>query len=144
MPVQPLEIVLILVAAAAVVFGPRVVRDLLGKTPMLTPPDLKAMLDRDEDLLVLDVRNRDEFTGNLGHIAGAVNVPVGEVAGRMQSLGEALGGHMDTPVVTVCRTDNRAYMAARMLKQHGFRQVSVLRGGMSAWNRQGLPVSRHL
>ena len=49
-------------------------------------------------LTILDVRGPDEFAGALGHIPGAVNIPVGDIANRLIEI-KALG---DKPVIMVC------------------------------------------
>jgi rhodanese-related sulfurtransferase len=54
-----------------------------------------------------------------------------------------LGAAMElrrSPLVVVCRTDKRSASAAALLRDAGFRDVQVLRGGMERWNRHGLPV----
>jgi sterol desaturase/sphingolipid hydroxylase (fatty acid hydroxylase superfamily)/rhodanese-related sulfurtransferase len=88
--------------------------------------------------VVLDVRGVDEFEGPLGHIRGALNIPVAELGGR---LGEVRAAG-DAPIAIVCRTDKRSAAAAKTLRGAGFRRVSVLRGGMERWNAEGLPVAR--
>jgi rhodanese-related sulfurtransferase len=86
---------------------------------------------------VVDVRGPDEFTGPLGHIAGARNLPIETLANRIHEI-ETLKNEL---VVLVCRTDKRSAMAAANLHAAGFRNVRVLRGGMQQWNRDGLPVA---
>jgi rhodanese-related sulfurtransferase len=82
--------------------------------------------------VVLDVRGADEFTGELGHIAGARNISLGELPGR---LGE-IEPYKDSTIVLVCKTQMRSAKAAALLRERGFRHVSVLRGGMVEWVRQ--------
>ncbi len=84
--------------------------------------------------LVLDVRGPDEFIGPLGHIAGACNLPLPDLAARMD---EVTG--TGRPIVVVCKTDRRSATAASQLLAGGAADVSVLRGGMETWNRLGLP-----
>ncbi len=84
--------------------------------------------------LVLDVRGKDEFVGPLGHIAGARNLPLPELAARTRELTGA-----GRPIVVVCKTDRRSAIAASQLRAAGAAEVSVLRGGMETWNRLGLP-----
>ena len=81
--------------------------------------------------LVLDVRGSDEFDGPLGHIEGALNIPLPELAARRS---EITGGK---PVVCVCLTDKRSAAAAVQLAAAGVGEVSVLRGGMKAWREAG-------
>jgi len=85
---------------------------------------------------VIDVRGPDEFAGPLGHIADARNLPIGEFPGQLHEL-ETL---KDKSVVLVCRTDKRSGTGAVLLRNAGFRDVRVLRGGMERWNQSGLPV----
>ncbi len=87
-------------------------------------------------LTILDVRGPDEFVGELGHIPGAVNIPVGDIANRLIEI-KALG---DKPVIMVCKTDRRSAHAAEILRNENFADVRVLRGGMERWNQNGLLV----
>ena len=82
------------------------------------------------DVLVLDVREPDEFTGPLGHIPTARHVPLG-------SLADALGVlPRDRPIVTACRAGGRSAQAALILRKAGFEQVANLPGGMLRWHAE--------
>jgi rhodanese-related sulfurtransferase len=48
----------------------------------------------------------------------------------------------NTPVLVLCRTGNRARQAAERLRASGFREVSVIEGGLEAWKKAGLPFER--
>lgn len=100
-------------------------------------PDLAGRLQRDPRPLVVDVRGADEFTGELGHIEEAQNVPVAELPGRLAELAP----HRDHDIVLVCKTHMRSANAAVLLHDAGFGRVSVLRGGMMEWVRQRQPVA---
>ena len=96
---------------------------------------LQGRIAAGEAVTVLDVRGPDEYHGELGHIAGSLNVPLGDLPGR---LGE-LRALQQQPIVIVCRTDVRSARAAALLRGAGFRRVDVLRGGMTEWkSRQKL------
>jgi rhodanese-related sulfurtransferase len=95
--------------------------------------ELAAVLATGPVPLVVDVRGADEFVGPLGHIAGAVNVPLPELGGRLAEL-TARGG----PMVMVCKTDRRSSAAAEQLRGAGASDVMVLRGGMEQWRALGL------
>jgi len=117
---------------AAVALLPRLIGRLRGGSfAWIEADELKQRLDRGEAVTVVDVRGPDEFTGPLGHVADAVNLPVGELPSRLSEI-NAL---RDKPVVLVCRTDKRSAAAAQMLRAAGFAKVSVLRRGMEQWNR---------
>ncbi|HSK39269.1 MAG TPA: rhodanese-like domain-containing protein [Arenibaculum sp.] len=126
--------------AAAAILAWRLVRGLVSPVRFVMPAELKAKLDRGDDLAVLDVRTPGEFTGGDGHIAGAVNVPLSELDGRLGELGARIGEHDGTEIVVVCRSGARAATAARRLRKAGLRDVGVLRGGMLLWRGTGLPT----
>ena len=85
-------------------------------------------------VVVLDVREPDEFRGELGHIAGAELFPLQALAASAAAL------QRERPVVMVCRSGGRSGKAALGLIGLGFARVASLAGGMTAWNAQGLPV----
>jgi uncharacterized membrane protein YdjX (TVP38/TMEM64 family)/rhodanese-related sulfurtransferase len=126
---------------AAIAFLPRLLRRLRGqeRPRWVAVGELANRLKVAPGIAVIDVRGPDEFMGPLGHIADASNMPVGELPKRLVEI-DAL---KDRPVVLVCRTDKRSATAAMLLRDAGFRDVGVLRGGMEQWNQKGLPVEVH-
>ena len=84
-------------------------------------------------VILIDVRGPDEFTGPLGHLPNALNLPVGTLPGRLKEIEVS----DEQPIVLVCRTDKRSAKAAIILHEAGFRDVRVLRGGMERWNGSG-------
>ena len=121
---------------AAIALLPRLVGRMRESFTWIEPKDLKRRLDGGEAVTVIDVRGPDEFTGSLGHIASARNIPVAELDSRLAEL----AGLEQAPLVLVCRTDKRSATAARTLRAAGFTQITVLRRGMEQWNDAGLPV----
>jgi glyoxylase-like metal-dependent hydrolase (beta-lactamase superfamily II)/rhodanese-related sulfurtransferase len=83
---------------------------------------------------ILDVREPEEFIGPLGHIAGALLIPLGELAKRAGELAK------DRPVVAVCRAGGRSAQATVILQQAGFTDVANLTGGMLRWRAEGHAV----
>jgi rhodanese-related sulfurtransferase len=98
-------------------------------------PELARRLEREPRPLIIDVRGPDEFTGELGHLTGARNIPVAELPEKIGDLDRFKTGQ----VVLVCRTQMRSAKAAAMLREAGFRDVAVLRGGMLEWARWKRP-----
>lgn len=94
--------------------------------------ELAARL-RAGDVVVLDVRPRPEFAA--GHIAGAVSVPVDELARRLRTLPK------DRDVVAYCRGAYCVFAddAVRALTRRGYR-AARLAEGFPEWARAGLPV----
>ncbi|HKI99451.1 MAG TPA: rhodanese-like domain-containing protein [bacterium] len=93
-----------------------------------------------KDLTVVDVRQKNELHGDLGHIPGSVHIPLD----RLFSAGPPSKWKPETPLLVVCRSGARSASAASQLAQMGFTDLYNLQGGMIAWNRAGLPVKgRH-
>jgi uncharacterized membrane protein YdjX (TVP38/TMEM64 family)/rhodanese-related sulfurtransferase len=121
---------------AGIALLPRLIGRLRGSFAWIGVNELKRRLDCGDTVAVIDVRGPDEFTGALGHIATARNIPIAELNGRLAEL----AGLERAQIVLVCRTDKRSATAAHTLRTAGFSQVSVLRRGMQQWNEAGLPV----
>ena len=94
--------------------------------------DVRARLGM---VLLVDVRQPEEYASPPGHLPGAINVPLADVAGRADEL--AVCGK---PIVLVCKTDRRSARAAEALLAAGLREVAVLRGGTDGWHAQGLEL----
>jgi glyoxylase-like metal-dependent hydrolase (beta-lactamase superfamily II)/rhodanese-related sulfurtransferase len=108
----------------------------LGQVRQRTPREVMASLATSNPPLLLDVREPDEYRGELGHIQGSTLIPLRELPGRIHEL-SAFKSH---EVVTICRAGVRSTTAAAILTGLGFEHVSNLKGGMLDWNDAGLPV----
>ncbi len=96
---------------------------------------LKGRLAAGETVVLVDVRQPEEFIAPPGHLPGAVNMPLADLPGRVGELAARR-----QPVVLVCQTDRRSAQAATRLLAAGLRDVAVLRGGTEGWRRQGLAL----
>src|SRR5512140_2188178 len=85
---------------------------------------------------IVDVREPSEFTGELGHIPGAVLVPLATV------MAQAISWQKDEPLVLVCKSGGRSGNAAQALSRAGFSKVMNLAGGMMAWNAAGKTIEK--
>jgi glyoxylase-like metal-dependent hydrolase (beta-lactamase superfamily II)/rhodanese-related sulfurtransferase len=83
---------------------------------------------------IVDVREPEEFDGPLGHVPGAVLIPLGTLAQRCAALDR------QKPIVAVCRSGARSARATLMLGKAGFDKVANLSGGMLRWRAQRYPV----
>ena len=88
-----------------------------------------------ERLLLVDVRQPEEFAAPPGHLPGAINVPLNDLAAHIDDI--AARGQT---VVVVCKTDRRSARAAVELMVAGISDVAVLRGGTDGWHAQGLAL----
>ncbi len=84
----------------------------------------------------VDVREPDEFTGELGHIEGAELVPLATVESA------ATKWNKDAELVLVCRSGGRSGRAAEALVRMGFSRVVNMTGGMLAVQAAKLPSVR--
>ena len=85
---------------------------------------------------LVDVREPHEYTGELGHIAGAALVPMGTVAQHAPSWNK------DEEILCICKSGGRSGNIAAALTQAGFKKVMNLTGGMLAWNAAGRSVEK--
>jgi rhodanese-related sulfurtransferase len=120
----------------------KVIPRVIAGVPFVPPREVQQRLQDGEDALVIDVREPHEFNDALGHVPGALNLPMSQLSARAKALSGDLGAYADTPVYLACKSSNRAASAARTLKGAGLRKVHVVTGGMMKWNRQGLPTER--
>lgn len=90
-----------------------------------------------KDFEVIDVRRPDEFTGELGHIAGARLVTLGV------DLDQFLQGHDKQPkILFVCRSGARSGQATQMALSQGFKDVYNMAGGMLRWNELEFKITK--
>jgi len=90
----------------------------------ITTVELKARLDRGDRLVVLDVREPQEY--QINRIDGSVLIPLGELGQRYGELDPSV------EIVAQCKTGNRSGKAADFLRQKGYR-VKNLKGGILDW-----------
>ena len=84
--------------------------------------------------LVLDVRDDTEFAA--GHIQGAKNIPVAELAGRFKEIEK----FKDKPILVHGQKAMRAKTACGILKAQQFSKLNNLQGGLDAWVEAKLPL----
>jgi rhodanese-related sulfurtransferase len=105
-----------------------------GPVPDIPPTDLAGRLAANPTPQILDVRTALEWRRS--RIPGAVSVPITELRRRLPSL--ALDPAR--PVVAICLSAHRSVPAVRLLRAHGYPDVTQLAGGMLAWWREELPT----
>ncbi|WP_181349484.1 rhodanese-like domain-containing protein [Thalassobacillus sp. CUG 92003] len=92
----------------------------------ITPEKLEEMLDNNQDIHVIDVRENEEVAQ--GMIPTATHIPLGHVPEAAPDLDK------DKEYVMVCRSGKRSMNAATYLKENGFNNVNNLAGGMLDWS----------
>ncbi|WP_026567378.1 sulfurtransferase TusA family protein [Bacillus sp. UNC41MFS5] len=87
--------------------------------------ELEKMLDSNENIVVIDVREAAEYAFN--HIPKAISIPLGDLEERINELNKR------DQIFVVCRTGNRSDLAAQKLTENGFTNVINVVPGMSGW-----------
>ncbi|MEZ7005501.1 rhodanese-like domain-containing protein [Streptomyces sp. AD55] len=100
----------------------------------LTAARLRAELEGDNPPIVIDVRNCGE-RGENGFIEGALHIALGELPSRLDEIPR------DKPLVLHCAGGHRSSIAASLLRQQGFEDVSDVLGGWAAWALLNTPTA---
>jgi glyoxylase-like metal-dependent hydrolase (beta-lactamase superfamily II)/rhodanese-related sulfurtransferase len=111
----------------------------LNSVRQLSPAEIARGLGSAAAPLLLDVREREEYQGELGHIAGARLIPLRELPERAD---KELAPFKDKEIVVICRAGVRSVTAAAILTGLGFEKVCSMKGGMLDWDDAHLPVER--
>ena len=89
----------------------------------ISGPEARALVEG--GAILVDVRSSGEFDS--GHIDGAISIPIQELGGRTDELGDK-----DREIVLYCQSGGRSAMAKRLLQSKGFQKVHDL-GGIGRW-----------
>lgn len=106
----------------------------LNEVRQIPAEQVKAMLEMPGAPLLVDVREPDEYTGELGHISGSILYPLKDLGEQADTL------EKDTDIICVCRAGVRSTTAAAILTGLGFQHVSNLKDGMLEWHDRGYTV----
>lgn len=93
---------------------------------------LREAIERDRDLVVLDVRQPAEWSG--GAIRAALRITGAELPARTDELPR------DRPIAVICGSGYRSSVSASLLRHRGFPRVYNVLGGMGAWTARGYPL----
>jgi len=104
--------------------------------PEQGPGDLKKRVEAGEPVVVVDVRDPDEYRD--GHIEDAANISRGFLEFRIGTV----ASEPSTPIVVYCQTGLRSVLAGKALKDLGYENVVNLQGGFQKWAQSGLPVAK--
>lgn len=97
----------------------------MSGVPELTVEALKAMRDRGEAPVLVDVREPSEWA--ISDLPGSVKIPLGTLPQSLEKLSKA------DEIVVYCRTGGRSGNAVQFLNQMGFDRAKNLAGGINAW-----------
>jgi rhodanese-related sulfurtransferase len=99
--------------------------------PMLTPEELKKLIDGKTKFFFLDVREPKELE-ELGTVDGYVNIPLSQLEKRVSEIPK------DVRIVSACQRGARAKKAAEILARNGYKQISLC--AMAQYREKGYPL----
>ncbi len=96
---------------------------------VVEPTIAYEMILDNKQIVVLDIRPLDEFYGELGHVAGALSVPIERIDER---IGEIMPYRSQT-VLVYGDAQEEIQQALATLRAAGFRNLVLIRGGIRRW-----------
>lgn len=95
----------------------------------ISPAVAHQMILDTPQVVVIDFRTLEEYNGSVGHIAGALSVPLSSIETRLPELVPYTG----STILVYAATEEEAARGATLLVAAGFRNVIVLKGGIERW-----------
>jgi hydroxyacylglutathione hydrolase len=105
-------------------------------TKTVTVQELCSKLDGNDESYILDVRSADELKRD-GKISGAHHIHVTQLPQRHSEVPN------DKSVYIFCGSGMRSMTAASFLQREGWRNVTVVLGGLAGWNSRTCPIELH-
>lgn len=96
--------------------------------------DPKELAKKMNEVCLIDVRQPEEFTGELGHIPNTQLIVLDVLNESLDQLPK------NKTIVFICRSGGRSARASAIAQQNGFTSVYNLKGGMLLWNDLHLPT----
>ena len=119
-------VILILAAMLLTACGQNKENDREAVYMNITAEEAKAIMDREEGYIILDVREQDEYSQ--GHIPGAILIPYTEINAKA----EAVLTDKDQLILVYCRSGRRSKIAAEALVELGYTNIKEF-GGIIDW-----------
>lgn len=118
------------------------VQGCLSDVREVMPWDLEERLQENPDLLIVDVREPNEFDAM--RIAGSINVPRGILESACEwdyeeTIPELVQAR-DREIVVVCRSGYRSVLAAHSMQVLGYKNVASLKTGLRGWKDNEQPL----
>ena len=114
------------------------VAEATAKIVEVTPEQVKADLDAGKPVILVDVRDFEEFAA--GHLPKAVNISRGLLEFKVGSMLP----NKNANIVLYCRTGARSALAAAVMKEMGYTDAKNMKGAFKAWGTAGFPIyNRH-
>lgn len=116
----------------------------LAEVPTISPVEADQAMRSNPNVLVIDVRDAADIAGT-GIILGAVNLSLGSLTYKADNQvplewRDVQLENRARQIITTCESGEMAALAGKLLKDMGFKNVSILKGGTMAWKGAGYPT----
>jgi rhodanese-related sulfurtransferase len=98
----------------------------------ITSVDAKALLEKNKNVFLLDVRTPQEF--QQASLKGAVLIPINELERRIKEIPR------NRPILIYCAVGARSRPVADFLVQQGYKEIYHMADGIVGWYRNGFPI----
>jgi len=102
----------------------------------MEPKKLKVMIDKEEPVIILDVREKEQRAEGTIYADEAYAITRGNLE---FDIGNKVKDK-NVLIVTFCRSGHRGVLAAHRLRELGYKNAISLKGGLKGWARLGYPV----
>jgi len=109
-------------------------------TAKLSPQEVYQMQQEGKEVIIIDVRTPEEFTGELGHIPGSILSPLQQI----EEWESEFSQDKNKQIIMVCRSGNRSGVSTQYFLDRGYKNVFNMSGGMRAWNQSRLPIETEI
>lgn len=106
----------------------------IEKLPLMSVNELHEKLSNGDDIVVLDVREEDEW--DEGHVEGAMRIYAGHLEEKLDDIPHG------KEIAVMCTVGHRGSLAASILLRAGFQGINNVLGGFEAWTNAGYPVMK--
>ena len=113
----------------------QVVKDAKASIKEVSIDDVKKMIDSREKIIILDVRDKDEF--ETGYIPGAKNLSRGMLEFKINTMIP----DKNATIIVYCGIDLRGPLATKTLNEFGYKNAVNINGGLKAWKAAGYPIA---
>ena len=106
----------------------------------ITAKALKAMLDKEEDVIILDVRESEQRAEGEIYADNYIAITRGNLEFKVLNKIK----NKDARIITYCRGGSRGALAAQTLRKLGYKNATNLKGGLKGWAKAGYPIETGL
>jgi len=121
---------------SAVKTSDQMVKDAKASIKEVSVNDVKKMIDNKETIVILDVRDKDEF--ETGYIPGAINLSRGMLEFKINMMVP----DKNATIIVYCGIDLRGPLATKTLNEMGYINAVNINGGLKDWKAAGYPITK--